>query len=96
MASWWRRFAESIGVPAGNKSWRVKAIQHLALTDEDLAPDSGGWDRRHVYYFNRMKGTGPWARHLLLGEPDGSQITNGVVHEGDPVFYEGVRVVHNG
>lgn len=93
MSSWWRKFAESIGVPAGNKSWRVKAIQHLALTDEDLALDSGGWDRRHAYYFNRMEGTGPWARHLLFEE---SEITNGVVHEGDPVFYEGVRVVHSG
>lgn len=93
MSSWWRKFAESIGVPTSNKSWRVKAIQHLALTDEDLAFGSGGWDRRHAYYFNRMEGTGSWSRHLMLGE---SEITNGVVHEGDPVFYEGVRVVHNG
>lgn len=97
MSSWWRKFAEQIGAPASHRSWRQIVLDFTGLTREDLSPGSGGWDRRIVTHYDRIPGTGPWARHLGDGEivpPD--EVENGVIHNGDPVFFEGNRVVHNG
>lgn len=91
MASWWRRFAEAIGAEPNGRSWRQVAIDHSGLIRSDLVESSGGWDRRIVTYYDRIPGTGPWARHLV-----GDEVTSGVVHNGEPVFFNGVRVVHNG
>lgn len=96
MSSWWRKFAESVGVPPSKKSWRVATMQFLGLTREELSQYSGGWDRRYVHYYDRIPGTGPWARHLVIGGPIPPPVSNGVVNNGVPVVHEGIRVVHNG
>jgi len=95
MSSWWRRYAESLGATITGKSWRQTAIDATGVSRDTFAETGeGGWDRRIVTYFDAIPGTGPWARHLVEGDPE--PVENGVVHMGDPVFYEGERVVHNG
>lgn len=98
MSSWWRRFSEIVGVPPSKKSWRVATMQYLALTREELAEYPGGWDRRYVHYFDRIQGTGPWARHLVMGGPipQPDDDSKGVVNNGVQVVHEGIKVVHNG
>lgn len=95
MSSWWRRFAEQSGMQSTGRSWRRTAMIALGLSRETLAKYKGGWDRRVVEHYGTNITVGPWVRRLSNVTPP-IEVENGVVHEGDPVFYEGVRVVHNG
>lgn len=96
MSSWWRKYTELLGVTPSGKSWRQQGMKATGLLRDDLAQiGSGGWDRRVVTHFDRLPGPAPWARHLVEGGAP-VPVENGVVHNGDPVFHENVRVVHNG
>lgn len=77
MGSWWRKYAEQLGVSGGSGSWKRRVAEYLGSTagvgpwqrhvaELGLVQESGSWERR----MTSPGGVGSWMRQKVLGGSD--------------------------